>query len=881
MILLRMMMTFIVVTTKTIMMKTPVVVHPQAVTEVMTREEVYKELILRGYEYGPNFQGILRASVDGTETDIVWDGRWVSFLDAVLQMLILARPGDHQMLPIKFQSVNLNPRVHPEISPDSGETVVFPGRYDPVLNIMSAGGVEIRGGETIMAPRRLTHAPETVEEYRFVPYHVTNDSQSEKSVASGCDSSDLREYADACLVFAQQGLKQWLSHDGGNVLPQKELLRDALDLANSIITSKTSPKDFTSAKTVLENMLKHNNGHHKRKFGLFHTLNLAFSEPLEIGFRETLTTKLHHTRSDLWDDCLMSAVEHPDTIKLCIDTIAENTTSHMISVLEPGALKAASYRRAIPEALAKFCSKDYRYTVADTSVPEDAKEFSMKTLEFDPCDPDNFPASQSHVYDLLILKWVLHRQEKLDDAMSGFSSFVKPGGFILVQEFVRRLPTVLAFEAITDHPKARKAGDRILGRYYSDAYWREFFEKHGLLEILHRTDGLSSSIFLLRKPLEVITPPIVLHMDDLHCSWLEEVKAKYAELQKCPDDARLWLVGKSDCNGMLGFFNCLRLEPGSERVRCVQVTNLTKSGASVPDLSPGSAEFKHLMEKDLVVNVYRDGVWGTYRHLAITDEQRQNRHLTEYAFADTLTPGDLSTLNWVSSPLIMQVTSGKENDFELCTVYFAGVNSRDLALASGKLRRDDLPAAMFYKEGVLGIEFSGRDTKGKRVMGLCAPPALATSVLCARSCLWSVPQHWSLEEAVTVPVAYSIAYYALVVRGHLRQGDTVLIHQGGSDVGQAAITIALNSGCDIFISTSGAAEIVSLKSMFPRLKDRNFCSFTDASFERHIKKETTGKGVDIVLNSTSGELLRASLRLLASRGRFLNLGPSTAQDAQL
>ncbi|GFR86859.1 fatty acid synthase, partial [Elysia marginata] len=112
-------------------------------------------------------------------------------------------------------------------------------------------------------------------------------------------------------------------------------------------------------------------------------------------------------------------------------------------------------------------------------------------------------------------------------------------------------------------------------------------------------------------------------------------------------------------------------------------------------------------------------------------------------------------------------------------------------------------------------------------------------------------------------------------------GDTVLIHQGGSDVGQAAITIALNSGCDIFISTSGAAEIVSLKSMFPRLKDRNFCSFTDASFERHIKKETNGKGVGIVLNSTSGELLRASLRLLASRGRFLNLGPSTAQDAQL
>ena len=185
--------------------------------------------------------------------------------------------------------------------------------------------------------------------------------------------------------------------------------------------------------------------------------------------------------------------------------------------------------------------------------------------------------------------------------------------------FHARIPTVLALESISDHHMARKNGARILGRYYNDSQWREFFGRHGLLEILHRTDGLLSSMFLLKKRVEIVTPPIVLHMDDLHCSWLDEVKAKFADLENSPDGARLWLVGKSECNGMLGFYNCLRQESGSERVRCILVSNLSRSDASAPDLSPGGVEFNKLMEKDLAINVYRDGDWGTYRHLAITD----------------------------------------------------------------------------------------------------------------------------------------------------------------------------------------------------------------------------------------------------------------------
>lgn len=56
----------------------------------------------------------------------------------------------------------------------------------------------------------------------------------------------------------------------------------------------------------------------------------------------------------------------------------------------------------------------------------------------------------------------------------------------------------------------------------------------------------------------------------------------------------------------------------------------------------------------------------------------------------------------------------------------------------------------------------------------------------------------TLEQAASVPVVYATAYYALVVRGRLRIGESVLIHSGSGGVGQAAIAIALSMQCQVY-----------------------------------------------------------------------------------
>ena len=158
----------------------------------------------------------------------------------------------------------------------------------------------------------------------------------------------------------------------------------------------------------------------------------------------------------------------------------------------------------------------------------------------------------------------------------------------------------------------------MLGFYYTDAQWRAFFERQGFEEIIHRADGVFNAFFLLRKRVEVVTPPHILHVDDLQCSWLEEVQARFLELKDEPEDARLWLVATSENAGMWGFIKSLRCEPGAEKLRCVHVSNRNPE-SSMPRLTVDSPDFNEIIKKDIVNNVFRDGRWGTYTVMMISE----------------------------------------------------------------------------------------------------------------------------------------------------------------------------------------------------------------------------------------------------------------------
>ena len=110
------------------------------------------------------------------------------------------------------------------------------------------------------------------------------------------------------------------------------------------------------------------------------------------------------------------------------------------------------------------------------------------------------------------------------------------------------------------------------------------------------------------------------------------------------------------------------------------------------------------------------------------DEQVAERPM-DHVFADCYTPNDLLSLKWFDSPHSFCHKNGKlspsqvnTTDMDTCCVYYAGVNHRDVLLANGTIKKDNPLEALFHMEGTLGVEFSGRDSSGRRVMGLCNPP---------------------------------------------------------------------------------------------------------------------------------------------------------------
>ncbi|KAK3760849.1 hypothetical protein RRG08_034691 [Elysia crispata] len=217
---------------------------------------------------------------------------------------------------------------------------------------------------------------------------------------------------------------------------------------------------------------------------------------------------------------------------------------------------------------------------------------------------------------------------------------------------------------------------------------------------------------------------------------------------------------------------------------------------------------------------------------------------------------------------------------DTCAVYFAGVNKRDVLLANGAVKMDDLPGEFSDTDGVLGVEFSGRDFSGKRVMGICAPPALASTVRCSRSSLWQVPTHWTLEEAATAPFAYATAFHALIMNARLRKGETVFVQSGWTPIGQAAITVALSHGCEVFTLTRNQDDVAALLASCPRLKEKHIYSNKDVTFERAVLIDTARKGVDVVLNFNNDSTLKARLGLLAKGSRFVDISFKTDEEAQ-
>ncbi|KAG7203861.1 hypothetical protein KM043_017915 [Ampulex compressa] len=145
-------------------------------------------------------------------------------------------------------------------------------------------------------------------------------------------------------------------------------------------------------------------------------------------------------------------------------------------------------------------------------------------------------------------------------------------------------------------------------------------------------------------------------------------------------------------------------------------------------------------------------------------------------------------------------------------------------------------------------------------------------VHCEPELTWEVPKEWTMQEAATVPCVYATCYYALYISGKIKKGDAVLIHAGSGGVGQAAIRLALYEGCEVFTTVGTPEKRRFIRETFPSIDDEHIGDSRSTSFEQMVLEETNGRGVGIVLNSLTEDMLQPSLRCLTPKRRFLEIG---------
>ncbi|CAH1399526.1 unnamed protein product [Nezara viridula] len=134
----------------------------------LTSEDIYKELRLRGYEYGGFFKGIKKSDIDGTNGELNWGGNWISFMDTMLQFSLVGRTSRELALPTRILQVTIDPRKHLQFAENS---VDIPVQYEKDIDVIQSGGIEIRNLKVSLAPRRQqTQAPPKLEKYIFLPY---------------------------------------------------------------------------------------------------------------------------------------------------------------------------------------------------------------------------------------------------------------------------------------------------------------------------------------------------------------------------------------------------------------------------------------------------------------------------------------------------------------------------------------------------------------------------------------------------------------------------------------------------------------------------------------------------------------------------------------
>ncbi|KAK0707635.1 polyketide synthase [Lasiosphaeris hirsuta] len=389
------------------------------------------------------------------------------------------------------------------------------------------------------------------------------------------------------------------------------------------------------------------------------------------------------------------------------------------------------------------------------------------------------------------------------------------------------------------------------------------------------------------------TGKIIVFLNELHQPYLATLTpTQFTDLQKVLTNAEgaLWVVRGAyekstspEANMVIGFSRTIRSEtamkfatldldaesPLTEDATTQAIFKVFKAAFGSESSTTSELEFMERAGSFFTPRIVHD-----YEMNEIVHKETNPSILEPSQFGDdgrTLkmelsSSGAAETFHFIDDLMADEPLEGDQIEIEVKAI---GVNFRDGMAAKGQISISDA-----------GIEASGIVTAvggsvsafrvGDRVAAL-TKGAFATRTRTSASFAFKIPADVSFEAAATLPLAYATAYYSLIEVGRLNEGETVLIHGAAGAVGQAAISIAHMVGAEVLATVSNAEKKQLLLTEYGLPEDHVFYS-RNTSFGQAVRQATRGQGVDVILNSLTGDELRESWSCLSKFGRFIEIG---------
>lgn len=231
------------------------------------------------------------------------------------------------------------------------------------------------------------------------------------------------------------------------------------------------------------------------------------------------------------------------------------------------------------------------------------------------------------------------------------------------------------------------------------------------------------------------------------------------------------------------------------------------------------------------------------------------------------TPGLLDSLQFVEDTDPTKPLAANEIEFEVKAV---GVNFMDCLTVLGRVKKSTLGGEAAGVVTRVGSEYNGSLLPGDRVCGGMLG-CFRTYSRCDARLVTRIPQELSFVEAAALPVTYVTAWHSLTELARIQKGESVLIHSASGGTGQSAIQVAQYLGAEIYVTVGSDEKKKLLVDLYRVPEDHIFYS-RNASFAQGVMRMTHGRGVDVVLNSLSGDLLVATWECMAPFGRFVEIG---------